>query len=202
MGRRTNPLSLRVRGLLNWGSSVRHPLLSAYVRHVFQGHSVSVLGIRASTSGLFVNATVLGDASLSAHPKLSDPSLRFDSVKVVDALGRGERRIAEFGGSESKNEYHKMLWDQSGVRRTQLVKERTQAAYQGSSPLLARAQEDGVLDALHIYRNYPIHLQINVIKNPILNADVLAQYVAKQLKSGAPLPKVYKSLLGKLTAES
>ncbi|KAJ3289669.1 hypothetical protein BCR33DRAFT_716255 [Rhizoclosmatium globosum] len=202
---RTHPLSLRLRGLINWPSNVRHPVLASYVRHIFQNQLVAEPGIRASTTGLWVNVTVFGEdhSKLLQHPKISGSSpeqrsINFSSVSIVDALGRGERRISELAGSKSKKEFHKALF--KDVPQTELVKERTQEKYNGTSPLLARAQKDGVLDALQVYRDVPIHLQVNIIRNPILNAEILAQYVAKQLSQNKQLPRIYKSLLGKLTA--
>ncbi|KAJ3069956.1 hypothetical protein HDU98_006972 [Podochytrium sp. JEL0797] len=201
---RTNPLALRLRGLVNWPSNVRHPLLSSYIKHIFQDALVAEPGIRASTTGLWVNVTVYSDShtQLMQHPKISgsvsDRAVNFSSVKVLEALGRGEKRISELSGSASKNEYHKSLF--ASVPATKMIKERTASEYTGTSPLLARAEKEGVLEALQVYRNVPIHLQVNVIRNPILNAEILAQYVAGQLEAGKQLPRVYKQVLGKLTA--
>ncbi|KAJ3406798.1 hypothetical protein HDV05_005825 [Chytridiales sp. JEL 0842] len=208
---RTNPISLRLRGLLNWPSNVRHPFLSNYIKHIFQQHIVAEPGIRASTTGIWINVTVFGnvDGKLLEHPKIKDPVLEFGRVKIERALGKAERRIAEISGPSSKNVYLKNLFE--GLPTTPVPKRpigeaalqpkdpnATVETYDAVSPLLNRAKSDGTLEALQIYRNTPIHLQINIIKNPMLNADVMAQYIASQLKSGKNLTRIYKTMLQKL----
>ncbi|KAJ3012762.1 UNVERIFIED_CONTAM: hypothetical protein HDU68_001037 [Siphonaria sp. JEL0065] len=199
---RSNPLALRLRGLINWPSSVRHPVLSQYVKHIFQEHLVAEPGIRASTTGLWVNVTVFSDdnSKLMAHPKVhgKERCLTFSSVNIIDALGRGEKRISELSGSSSKNGFYQTLF-KDVQPKPELIKERTQVKYLGTSPLLARVEKEGVLEALKIYRDVPIHLQVNVIQNPVLNAEILAQYVVRQLAANKQLPRIYKSVLQKLT---
>ncbi|KAI9327001.1 hypothetical protein BDR26DRAFT_924123 [Obelidium mucronatum] len=198
---RSNPLALRLRGLINWPSNVRHPLLASYVRHIFQEHLVGEPGIRASTTGLWVNVTIFAENydRLLEHPKLQNGALSFSSVNIASALGRSEQRITEITAEGSKVPFQQALF-KNVQPRVELTKERTQAKYTGTSPLVARAEQDGVLEALKIYRDTPIHLQVNVIRNPILNAEILAQYVANQLAANQQLPRIYKNILQKLTA--
>jgi hypothetical protein len=185
--------------------------LSSYIRHIFQDHIVAEPGIRASTTGIWINVTVFGfsDRKLLEHPKIKDPVLDFTRVKIEEALGRAERRIAEISGPSSKNIYLKNLLE--GLPKASVPKRPIGEAalepkdpnasvetYDAVSPLLNRAKSDGILESLQIYRDTPIHLQINVIKNPILNAEVMAQFVALQLKDNKQLPRIYKAMLQKL----
>lgn len=48
------------------------------------------------------------------------------------------------------------------------------------------------------YLNGKVFLRFNVLRNPLLNGDVLAQFVAKELKDGKSLATVYKGLLSKM----
>ncbi|KAJ3330727.1 hypothetical protein HDU76_004988 [Blyttiomyces sp. JEL0837] len=210
---RTNPIALRLKGLMNWPSNVRHPFLATYIRHIFQGHIISEPGIRSSTSGIWINVTVFSSdiKKLESHPKVNDPVLDFSRTKIADALGRAERRIADMSSPFSKNIYMKNLFE--GMPKTTIQRpvpgnrpaageEATSTemeSFEAVSPLLARAQQDGALEALQLYRDVPIHLQINVIKNPILNAEIMARFIAKQLAANKPLPRLYKTMLNKLS---
>jgi hypothetical protein len=53
-------------------------------------------------------------------------------------------------------------------------------------------------EALHIYRQVPINLRVNVITNPLLNAQILAKYVAKRILHRDQLSTVFKHLLKKM----
>lgn len=48
--------------------------------------------------------------------------------------------------------------------------------------------------ALHIYRDCPVNLRINVISNPLLNAKVFAKYVALRVEETS-LSNVFKDVL-------
>ena len=103
MGQRTHPLSLRLRTLLNWPSSVRHPFLSSYIRHIFQHYLIGTPGIRSSTNGIWVNLTILDiDASTDSHSTPPPPVkhhpkankvLEFRNVDLSQVMGRFERKV-------------------------------------------------------------------------------------------------------------
>ncbi|KAJ3217461.1 hypothetical protein HDU67_007931 [Dinochytrium kinnereticum] len=199
---RSNPIALRLRGLLNWPSNVRHPVLSAYIKHIFQDFIVAEPGIRSSTTGLWANVTLFGDETkILKHPRLKNPTLDFSNSKIDKALGRAELRIANLSASDKNaflNSLFKDLPKTSVTRTKGIGATLTSDKIMATSPTVHRATEEGVLDALRIYRNTPVHLQINVINNPILNADVMAQYIAKQLALNRPLPRIYKTILQRL----
>ncbi|KAJ1568002.1 hypothetical protein HK405_003969, partial [Cladochytrium tenue] len=269
---RTNPIALRLRGLINWPSNVRHPLLAAYVEHLFQGLAIAPPAVRASTTGVWINVTVftpprvraaladlhaaqarqandsassanaaassataLPSSAASLHPKLASPVLDFASVRVRDALGRGEQRLAELSSAfAAPTRLAALLRDPRLPRAVGLPRRRdftpanaqakdpAQAEgtpFDAASPLLARAAAaaadrsrrtaaTGVADldpaalepwlALDIHRPAPIHLQINAISNPVLDARVLARYIASELRKNRPLPRIYKSILSHL----
>jgi hypothetical protein len=94
MGRRSNPLGSRVGKMLNWPSNATHPMLSSYIQHIFQTTLVAPAGIRSSTSGIWVNVTLLAHSSLSKHPKIhgNNPTLDFRGIAMEKALGRLEWR--------------------------------------------------------------------------------------------------------------
>ncbi|TPX40256.1 hypothetical protein SeMB42_g00247 [Synchytrium endobioticum] len=193
MGQRTNPLSLRLRTLINWPSSVRHPFLASYIRHIFQHYLTSPPGIRSSTNGIWVNLTVL-DTSLDAassiigscryHPK-AGKALQFRNVDLTSVLGRFERKVL---GARKWHQYYSKLMPDANAHHVV------------PQMLLSPSAKDipATLQALQIYRDCPIHLRMNVITNPLLNADILAQYVARHCSRGRPLARVYKDLLEKL----
>ncbi|KAI9349298.1 hypothetical protein DFJ73DRAFT_625555 [Zopfochytrium polystomum] len=195
---RTNPIALRLRGLLNWPSNVRHPVLAAYVQHIFQNHIVATPGIRASTTGIWINSI-----PPALHPKIAHPVLDFTSVRVRDALGRNEARIAEMSSGFGKNEYLGPLLRSTGAPVVENVPRRRNFGaesepFEAVSPLLVAEARGGPWEALRIYRETPIHLQINVIMNPVLNAEVMAKYIAKELALNKPLPRIYKTILSRL----
>jgi hypothetical protein len=150
-----------------------------------------------------------------SHPKVKSPVIDFASISIRDALGRKESRIAELSSDFSKNEYlHKILTAHTGsdIKVPGVPRRRNYAATSGNSdkpslddegfvgvsPLLARNARDGVWEAMRMYRASPIHLQINVISNPILSAEVLAKYIAREMKLNRQLPRIYKNILSKL----
>ena len=173
MGRRTNPLSLRVGQLINWPSNVSHPFLSQYLRHVFQGSLIAEPGIRSSLSHIWINVTVLGP--VAGHPLVKRPLLELDHLKLSDSHGRLEHRLRNL---TTGHHYFKHIFPHS----KSLLEERS-----------LRSAREG----LGIFSSLPIHLHINVISNPLLNADILAQYTAKQLQERS-LGALHKELLGNM----
>jgi hypothetical protein len=162
MGRRTNPLGLRIKGMLNWTSSVRYPLLQEYIRHLFQKEIVGPVGVRSSTSGIWVNVTLLGG---QGHPKFKETVIDWRSIENVNGMeGRVSRRCASLIRGDVY--YKKVLSEQSM--------------------------------GLQMYKNVPIRMQINHIQNPLLDAQVMAHYVAGQLKGQRSLGLVYKRVLGSM----
>jgi hypothetical protein len=173
MGRRSNPLSLRLKGLTNWPSNVQHPFLQQYCKHLFQHSLVATPHIRASTNQIWINLTILNPDS--SHPKLKNQTLDFRGANLLDAVGDLEKRIRTL---THNHPYYRSM-------------------FKGIQPksLLEAGILSGVNDALQLYRDTPISLKINVISNPLLNAEIMAQDVAKQLNSNAPLSKVFKQYL-------
>jgi hypothetical protein len=184
MGRRTNPLSLRVGGLLNWPSNVFSPFLNQYLKHCFQGALMSTPGLRSSTQGLWINLTVYGPlAKTKDHPLARNPQLSHltQSADLSQALGRLETRLQNLS---TGHHYFKDIF--SPVPSKSLVE--------------AGLSEFGPLGTLGLFlkENKKIHLRVNVVSNPLLNAEVLAQYTAHHLKEGKSLGSVYRELLQKM----
>jgi hypothetical protein len=181
MGRRTNPLSLRVGGLLNWPTNTPSPFLSSYIKHIFQDYFIAEPGIRSSTKGIWVNVTLFGNKEkVQNHPKVLSPTLNFQNAQLQEALGRLETRVNNL---TQGHYYFKNIFD--SVDAKSLVE--------------ARQKEFGNLGALGIFNdNQPIHLKVNVISNPLLNAQILADYTAKSMKDGKSLPFIYKEVLNKM----
>ncbi|TPX64842.1 hypothetical protein SpCBS45565_g05612 [Spizellomyces sp. 'palustris'] len=179
---RTNPLALRLRGVVNWPGNVRHQLLADYVKHIFQHNVISEPHIRASTSGIWINLTVLeqtkSDHQPTSHPRVQNPTIDFRNVRPLEALGRLERRVDKLAKG---NHYFKDIFKGNAT-----------------TPLEALGAEQDPLASLQIYRDSPIHLKVNVVKNPLLDAQVCAHYVAKHLANNRPMNKIYKQLLTKI----
>ncbi|KAJ3088782.1 hypothetical protein HK102_007928 [Quaeritorhiza haematococci] len=207
---RTNPIALRIKGLLNWPSNVRHPFLSAYIKHIFQDYIVGEPGIRCSTSGIWVNVTLFNHKntrSIEDHPIFKSPLLDFRKVKVDKALGRFETRI------------HNLFRGKSIEEGGEVVGKKEAHPYYGpltksapNFPLAAAlekrptdAGQENLMRALQIYSRSgtgevpPVHLKINVVSNPLQSADILAQYVAREMtENDRALPRIYKTLLKRM----
>lgn len=183
MGRRTNPLALRVGKLISWPSNVSHPLLSEYIRHVFQGFLVSEPGIRSSLSETWVNVTVFGDPKkISEHPLVLDPILKWNKneLEPEKALGRMEQRLL---GLTNSHPHISKLFEKVPIK----------------SLVHLSASMQGVSGALGMFKDRPIHLKINFIQNPLLDAEILAQYVALNMSKRTSIAAVYKDLVKKMT---
>ncbi|KAJ3057020.1 hypothetical protein HK097_001504 [Rhizophlyctis rosea] len=196
MGHRTNALALRVHKLIHWPSNVRHYFLTNYVKHIFQHQLVGEPGIRASTNGIWINVTLLnqsGAQNVNEHPRVLDPVLELRDYKIDETqLGRWDAKMSQ------KAQYHKYYKNAfANVPIKSLVQ-----AMNEPDPVTGKPKGGAAtttLAALQIYKDVPIHLKINIIKNPLMNAQVCADYIAKQMEAGRPLSRVYKSLLSKLS---
>ncbi|KAI9013229.1 hypothetical protein BC832DRAFT_549083 [Gaertneriomyces semiglobifer] len=181
---RTNPLALRLRGVLNWPSNVRHQLLTNYVKHIFQHTVHGEPHIRASTTGIWVNFTVLAPKSESSethplrHPKVENPTIDFRNAQPLLAPGREERRVKSLA---NRHKYFKDVLN--GLDKSQLE---------------ALGADVDPQTAMQIFKDTPVHLKINIITNPLMDAQVCAHYVAKCLSDNKPISKVYKTLLANL----
>ena len=198
MGHRTNALSLRVHKLTHWPSNVRHQFLTNYVKHIFQHQLVGEPGIRASTTGIWINVTLFnqnqpGLPSVNEHPRVSDPVLNLRDYKIDETqLGRWDAKMS------TKAQYHYFYKNAfADVPIKSLVQAMNQPDPVTGKPKGGAATT--TLAALQIYKDMPIHLKINIIKNPLMNAQVCADYVAKHMETGKPLSRIYKSLLSKLS---
>ncbi|KAJ3301964.1 hypothetical protein HDV03_005538 [Kappamyces sp. JEL0829] len=182
MGRRSNPLGNRVGRMINWPSNVNHPALSSYIKHIFQDCLVASPGIRSSTTGMWINVTLLpttlppSEMSHYSHPKISNPQLDFRGAVLEKAAGRLEWRTKKLAKG---HHFYKALFQDVSFK----------------SLLAAGERNDKVHEALQIYRDTPIHLRVNVITNPLLNADIMAQQIAHAVKNEVPVAKIFKSYL-------
>ncbi|KAI9104104.1 hypothetical protein DFS34DRAFT_306708 [Phlyctochytrium arcticum] len=185
---RTNPLALRLKGSLNWPGNVRHQFLSNYVRHAFQDFVVTEPHIRSSTTGIWINCVILPrqPTSSPSHPFIQKPVLDFRNASFVK---EAEEKIQTLG-------------------RIQTRVDRVASAHKYFSPLFAGKATnfvtalDGLsepLKALQIHRDVPIKLNVTVLSNPLLNADVCAAYIAENLSNGKPINKMYRQLLNSLS---
>ncbi|KAI9206969.1 uncharacterized protein BJ171DRAFT_495306 [Polychytrium aggregatum] len=174
---RTHTIALRLRNTVNWASNTRNWAISSYLKHVFQKQLVGEPGIRSSTTGIWVNVTLweADREKLLAHPLVKSPFLDFRNMNALGALGRMENRIvrAKSGG----NQYYT-------------------AISKGSAPSPMHLQENR-LEGFQIFRDddKPIRIKFNFIQNPLLSADILAQYVSKRLSGRERLAVIYKNLL-------
>jgi hypothetical protein len=123
-------------------------------------------GIRASLTGIWINVTVMPPIKASHHPLLTqtNPSLSFSSLRLKSALGRLEKRSRIL--STKDKVYQKMF-----------------ASFPHKHLLAATGMDNDPYKALQIHRNLPIYVYVNVIKNPLLNAEITAQYVVKSLEA-------------------
>ncbi|KAI8894558.1 hypothetical protein BC833DRAFT_530464 [Globomyces pollinis-pini] len=181
MGRRSNPLAVRIKGLLNWPSNVSHPFLADYVKHMFQSTLVAAPHIRASTSGIWINVTLLKSDDILSHPKLSPLNQKLDFTKsdLKSVPGRLEKRTRML----AKHQDFKPMFKQID-----------------SKTLIAACLQNGANnEALQIYRNTDIYLKINMISNPLLNADIMSQYIAHALSKRVNPQVLYRNILQSLS---
>lgn len=189
MGRRTNPLALRLQHLINWPSNIRHPFLSAYVKHIFQDYLIAEPGIRSSTNGIWINLTVFKRQTdrvpIEQHPKFLDRKLDFDKVQRKVEEGKADVRGLEdkkIGKLKAFHPYFNALYagDDEGKP----------SGHRTSTPISD--------PAIPYLPRGPIHLRFNVITNPLLNAQICAQYAVEQLKKGRNLQAVVKGISAKM----
>jgi hypothetical protein len=184
---RCNPVGLRLKVASQWPSTLSHPLLSAYLMHLFQHHSPTPPSIRSSTSGgVWVNMTVLEDPKaplpLAAHPKVQDPLLDWTGGGVQDreavrtSYGKVEGRLFTM----ARQHHH------------------FRDVFAGRAPAFLEREEATYAQLVSLYARQPVSLRLNVIRNPLLSAQVCADVVGKSLGRGANLARVHKSLLASL----
>jgi len=124
---------------------------------------------------------------ISDHPLVKDCLLRFQNVKLENALGTMDVRIkALMDGSSEKRKAANLSEGHFYFKPLS----------EGAASSLIEASESPTLETLQIYSDKPIHLRINIIENPLQDAQVLAHYVARSLKENdRSLPKIFKQLL-------
>ena len=177
MGRRANPLALRLKQVMNWPSNVYHPFLQQYVQHIFQHSITNIPSIRASTNQIWINVTLLDtNMTVKKHPKYLNPTLSFNNMNLTKSLSRIEQRTRSLTTSHP---YYKPIF------KNVPFKDLVQGSLEMQTPL----------ETLQIYRNQPIKLKINLISTPLLNAEVMAKHVAGCLQKGLPLQRVFKQYL-------
>lgn len=140
-----------------------------------------------------MNVTVFGEGA-AGHPRIHNPKLDFSSLSLPKALGRMETRIENL---TSQHHYFKDVF----------------AASQSNSLVQETERRFGTLGAIGIFpqqfslasssgsnaqRPPVVNLKVNVIKNPFLNADIMAQYIARRLENGDSLGRVYRELLANM----
>lgn len=94
---RTNPIALRLKTLVNWSSNVRHQFLSKYIKHIFQQHLIAEPGIRASTTGIWINVTLLEQQQsvvADSHPYVKKPVLDLKKYGFQHLLKNHDREEA------------------------------------------------------------------------------------------------------------
>ena len=219
---RSPAISLRLKQVSNWPSDVRHPFLTKYLKHIFQDFIINEPGIRSSTTKIWINMTILAtplprlvkkvevdpskfkktlssppqveiepvvykDIPAEMHPKITDPVLRFQSVKLSEAYGLVESRIKNLFSTAPEGQKDPSYFYQIAKNAP-------------SSMLEMNNQAESPMEALQIYRDVPIHLKVNIITNPMLNADILAQYIARNMDRNLQPAAIYRSLLKSLEA--
>jgi hypothetical protein len=248
MGRRINPLSLRLKTLTNWPSNVRHPFLTKYIQHIFQDYNIAQPSIRSSTNGIWINLTVLENPSkpITSHPKYKNPVLDFKELiqsnwssgkykELMKQIEETEREKQSGGNNDSgdgssstttSNLNEQQTLGKPGIRNALGKYDKTvwwlknqheyyKSIHDPNTNVLSFPMEqydspdsgENAVKSFHIFTdnmNIPTHLsgkiflRFNVLRNPLLNGDVLAQFVAKELKDGKSLAMVYKGLLSKM----
>ncbi|KAJ1558016.1 hypothetical protein HK096_004028 [Nowakowskiella sp. JEL0078] len=183
---RVNPIAQRLRTLVNWPSNVRHPFITEYIKHIFQKQYIGEPAIRASANRIVINLTVYSENDTALkHPKAKEGiKINFKNYQLENSLGRLETRISNLSNPSTQHFFYEPLMKHSA--RSPL------AAVQGGS------YNKDVLKALQIYKDHDITLNINVIRNPLLNAKILAEVVARELKSGKNLALIYKDLVNNM----
>ncbi|RKP02655.1 hypothetical protein CXG81DRAFT_24710 [Caulochytrium protostelioides] len=177
---RTPAISLRLKYLINWPSNVRHPFLDQYLRHVFQNTLMATPGIRSTPDRIYVNLTLLKTDETARHPLLCNggAEIDFKQAMLKGVRGRMERRVCHLARSRFGMDSN------SGPL---LMRHKTM--------IDARLESGNPQTVLDIYRDHGITLRANMISNPLLNAEIAAQYVARNLRDRVSIATVWKNLL-------
>ena len=220
MGRRSNPLSTRVGRLISWPSSVSHPFLTSYISHIFQECIVARPGIRSSTTGLWNNLTLFPSSKAKekmdySHPKIKNPVLDFKGVGLENVLGRFEERTRMLGQSHKffQKQFKNGSWNGGEGGKTFLEavhgenKKTFHALHIYRYFLFFFHRVSGIFILLILYdlhlkliflfyfRDTPIHLKVNIITNPLLNAEVMAQQIAHAAARNVSISRIFKEYL-------
>ncbi|KAH9270755.1 hypothetical protein BASA83_007117 [Batrachochytrium salamandrivorans] len=198
-------------------------MVTDYVKHIFQKSMCGQPAIRASTTGIWINVTVL--ATETHNPLVHNPlltggraMLQFRGVKLDDCRGRLETRThnratrhyyykPQFANAQATNLAGALAM--AGKGSTADNKDATDSSvlqnidYSSDADLQAAAKTiqvptDGPLAALHIYKDVPIYLKVNVVQNALLRADILAGLVAEAMAKGRPISRINQDVLGML----
>lgn len=215
MARKTHSLALRVKHLINWPSNIRHPFLTRYIKHVFQGFIIAEPAIRSSANGVWINLTVLArdgydsanreysrePVSLEKHPLYVKPELDFKDANFEAAKGKMAKLIGEL---QSWHRYYKTLEPKSDPVFT---KDRKPSLLTLLTPSYMMLNTDMAAKRLPLAHNYkemqlyfekPIHIKYNVVRNPLINAEILAKYVAEQMGRGRSVLALKSNLIQRL----
>lgn len=178
---RVHALALRVGTLINWSADVHHKVLEDYVSHVFQHNIHSTPFIRASTTGIEVQVTVLRNvpstdtapASADVHPLLTDPKIHLAKAQLDRCPGRFNRRMYNVRKQEKyfQDIFHNGL-PETLIKQAKLT-----------------TPESDPQHILGVYSKYPVNVRVNVIQNPLLNAQCFSRYLAKSFEDIANKPE-------------
>lgn len=209
---RTNSIALRLKGMINWPGTVRHPFLSSYVKHIFQHYVTNEPGIQSSISGITINVSILQEIDgpdASSHPKVLNPVIDLSKHSYSnDILGRSEKRVQNLLHFTE----HKYRNLPLGVKNSLKVRKNNGhhyyarlAGYQPGTenkdppPLNMLDALDAKVDlakALHVHHeNKKIALNVNIITNPLMDAQILSRWIAKHCNAGKTLASIHKELL-------
>jgi hypothetical protein len=138
------------------------------------------------------------------HPKVVDPTLDFRSVKIEDCLGRLETRIKELmvGFEPRKKTINGKEIETSHEGHKYFKEARETFKALGQEGLIEyplQKKKDKPLEALQIYRDVPIKLKLNIIGNPLMDATILAEFVARSLRENdRNMVRLHKELLNNI----
>ncbi|KAI8812330.1 hypothetical protein BJ742DRAFT_54295 [Cladochytrium replicatum] len=138
------------------------------------------------------------------RPKLSSSPayIEFRNVDLTQALGRFETRVRNLSLKEGKVDYYLGPNPEASTKPHPyyypLLSSISAPSVMSAAAFGPNPSPEKTLEALQIFKDVPIHLRVNVISNPILNAEVFAQFVAKQLKGGRPMMYLQRNILQKI----
>jgi hypothetical protein len=203
MGRRINPISLRIKTTLNYPSDCRNAFINNFLKHVFQDYLISKPGIRSNLSKSWINLTIFDPiGNLEKHALFQSKVLDFNNINIKNTKNKNLIRIDNL---KSNHFYYSKVFNSiegksdSQVKSNSLDSSKSKSIDNSSSTSTSTSNSSSKLLAIYPLKSNSkdptLIINFNIIKNPLLNGDILAEFIARELKIFKPIQRIFNDLL-------